>query len=251
MYYKIKEISDISGVSVRMLHYYDKIGLLKPEKVSQAGYRLYTDDNIKKLSQILFYKELGFSLEEIKDIMSSAPSARQEVLRLQLQLLSRKRDKIDALIRAIEKSVASLERGEDINSAHIFTSFDLAEISRNKEQLKKDLMTHLLVSDEDCGSITSEYSSEDWTIVMSGMEKILRKIARNADKGPSAPEIQQLVGEFKEYINDNLMKCDVGTLRTLGTLYVDNPLYRSHMEQYGEDFPEFLKKAIELYAAKA
>lgn len=251
MYYKIKEVADLSGVSVRMLHYYDRIGLLKPEKVTDAGYRLYTDESLKKLSQILFYKELDFSLEEIKDIICSTPASRQEVLKLQLQLLSRKRDKIDALIRAIEKSVASLEEEEDIRDNLIFTPFDLAKISRNKEQLKKDLMTHLFVSEEDCGAKTSEYTSEDWTIVMTGMDNLLRKIADKADKGPSDPEIQQLIGEFKEYINDNLIKCDVGTLKTLGALYVDNPLYRSHMEQYGKDFPEFLKNAIELYAAKA
>lgn len=100
MYYKIKEIADLTGVSVRMLHYYDKIGLLKPENVSQAGYRLYTTDDIKKLSQILFYKELDFSLEEIKEILYSSNADKLEVLKMQQQILTKKQEKIDALLGA-------------------------------------------------------------------------------------------------------------------------------------------------------
>lgn len=247
MYYKIKEITDISGVSVRMLHYYDKIGLLKPESVSQAGYRLYTTDDINRLSQILFYKELDFSLEEIKEIIYSSNSSKLEMLKMQQQILSKKRDKIDALMRAINKSINSLEQGGDTRDPNIFTSLDLAEISRNKEQLKKDLMTHLYISDEDCGAKTSQYSSDDWTIVMSKVDRILNEIAVIAEKGPADTEIQELISKYKEFINNNLTKCDNKTLKILGALYVDNPVYRSYMERYGESFPEFLKNAIDIY----
>jgi len=69
MYYKIKEVSDMVGISVRILHYYDKIGLLKPESTSPAGYRFYTEKDLERLQQVLFFKELEFSLQEIKDII--------------------------------------------------------------------------------------------------------------------------------------------------------------------------------------
>jgi DNA-binding transcriptional MerR regulator len=248
MYYKIKEIADMSGVSVRMLHYYDKIGLLKPENVSQAGYRLYTTDDIKKLSQILFYKELDFSLEEIKEILDSSNADQLEVLKMQQQILTKKREKIDALMGAINKSIISLEQGENPKGLNIFTSLDLVEISRNKDQLKKDLMVHLFPQvDEECGTKTSGYSKDDWTIIMSKMEGILNEIAIRMDKRPETPEIQELIGEFKEFINHNLIRCNNDLLKLLGALYVDNPLYRNYMEQYGENFPEFLKSAIDFY----
>lgn len=248
MYYKIKEIADMSGVSVRMLHYYDKIGLLKPEKVSQAGYRLYTEDDIKKLSQILFYRELDFSLEEIKEILYASSSYKLEVLKMQQQILAKKRDKIDALMNAITKSIASLEQGENPRDPNIFTSLDLIQINRNKEQLKSDLMTHVFVpSDEDCGVKTSKYSKEDWTIIMYRMDSILNKISMKMDKGPADVEVQELLGEFKAFINNNLIKCNDSTLKLLGGLYVDNPLYRSYMEHFGDRFPEFLKSAIDIY----
>lgn len=248
MYYKIKEIADISGVSVRMLHYYDKIGLLKPENVSQAGYRLYTADDIKKLSQILFYKELGFSLEDIKKILCSSNADKLEVLKMQQQILTKKREKIDALLNAINKSIISMELGEEPKDLNIFTSFDLVEISRNKDKLKKDLMVHLFPRvDEECGIKTSNYSKDDWTIIMHKIDGILNEISIRMDKSPHDSEIQELIGKFKEFINHNLIRCDNDLLKILGALYVDNPIYRNYIEQHGKNFPEFLKSAIDFY----
>lgn len=248
MYYKIKEIADISGVSIRMLHYYDKISLLKPSNVSQAGYRLYTNEDAEKLSQILFYRELGFSYKEIKKILAASNTYKIGVLKMQQQILSKNRDKIDALMSAIAKSIISLQKNEHPQNPNIFTSWNLVEISRNKEQLKQDLMTHLFTySDEDCGVKTSQYSKDDWTIAMSKIDTILNKIYEFMDKGPADIEIQQLIGKFQECINNNLIKCDNRTLKVLGNLYVDNPLYKSYIKQYGNAFPEFLKSAIDVY----
>lgn len=248
MYYKIKKVADMSGVSVRMLHYYDKIGLLKPESVSQAGYRLYATDDIKRLSQILFYKELDFSLEEIKEILDSSNADKLEVLKMQQQILTKKREKIDALLCAINKSIVSLEKGENPKGLNIFTSLDMVEISQNKEQLKKDLMVHLFShADEECGVKTSEYTKDDWTIIMSQMDSILNKIAIRMDKSPKNSEVQELIGRFKEFINQNIIRCDNDLLKLLGTLYVDNPIYHNYMEQYGESFLQFIKSAIDYY----
>lgn len=248
MYYKVKEVADISGVSIRMLHYYDKIGLLKPQDVTQAGYRLYTADDIKKLSQILFYKELGFSLDETKEILCSSNTDKLEVLKMQQQILIKKREKIDALLDAINKSIISIELGENPKNINVFTSFDMVEISRNKDQLKKDLMVHLFPHiDEECGIKTSKYSKDDWTIIMSKMDGILNEISIRMDKSPYDSETQELVGRLKEFINHYFIRCDNDLLKILGELYVDNQFYRSHMEQYGKSFPEFLKGAIDFY----
>lgn len=248
MYYKISEVADLSGVSVRMLHHYDKIGLLKPDKVSDAGYRLYTEENIKKLSQVLFYKELDFSLEEIKEILHSSKADKLEVLKMQQRILTKKREKIDALLGAINKSILSLEEGIDPKGINVFTSLDLVEMNRNKDKLKSDLMVHLFpYVDEECGVKTLEYSKEDWTIVMSKMDGILNELSLRMDDSPQNTETQELIGKLKEFVNDNLIRCDNELLKVLGNLYVDNPLYRNHMKQYGEKFPEFLKAAIDYY----
>ena len=84
---RVKEVADLVGISVRTLHYYDEIGLLTPEKTTESGYRLYTDDDLEKLQQILFFKELGFPLKKIKEIINSPSFDRHEALVLQRKML--------------------------------------------------------------------------------------------------------------------------------------------------------------------
>lgn len=91
MPYKVKEVADIAGVSVRTLHYYDEIGLLKPEFTTSTGYRLHTDKNLEKLQQILFFRELQFSLKEIKEIINSPDFDRKRALEAHRKLLIEKR----------------------------------------------------------------------------------------------------------------------------------------------------------------
>lgn len=91
MPYKVKEVADMVGVSVRTLHHYDEIGLLKPESVSPAGYRLYSDHDLEKLQQVLFFKELGFSLQETKVTIDSPDFDRKQALRTHKELLIKKR----------------------------------------------------------------------------------------------------------------------------------------------------------------
>ncbi len=95
---KVKEVADLIGISVRTLHYYDEIGLLSPDKTTEAGYRIYSEKNLETLQQILFFKELGFSLKKIKEILDSPTFERQEALKLQHKMLLEKRSRLDKMI---------------------------------------------------------------------------------------------------------------------------------------------------------
>ena len=101
----VKCVSDLTGVSVRMLHHYDKIGLLTPAKISDSGYRLYDQKNLMELQQILFFKELDFSLEDIKSIIKSPVFDRKKALSKQKELLILKKDRINNLIKLIDKTL--------------------------------------------------------------------------------------------------------------------------------------------------
>ncbi|WP_343096004.1 MerR family transcriptional regulator, partial [Clostridioides difficile] len=104
----VKQVSDLTGISVRALHYYDEIGLLKPNKITDAGYRLYDDESIKTLQQILFFKEIDIPLREVKEIMSSQYFDKVEALKNQKKLLILKRKRLDELIELINQTL----RGE-------------------------------------------------------------------------------------------------------------------------------------------
>ncbi len=121
---KVKEVAELVGVSIRTLHHYDQIGLLSPKEITDSGYRLYSEENLETLQQILFFKELGFTLKEIKKIINSPSFNRQEALILQRKMLIEKRNKVDKMIETIDKTIKHMageiqmtneERFEGIN----------------------------------------------------------------------------------------------------------------------------------------
>ena len=102
---KVKELADLVGISVRTLHYYDEIGLLSPQKSTDSGYRLYSNDDLEILQQILFFRKLDFPLKEIKQIISSSSFDKQEALIKHKKMLVEKRSQIDKLINTVNTAL--------------------------------------------------------------------------------------------------------------------------------------------------
>src|SRR5690625_2729445 len=102
---KVKEVAELVGISVRTLHHYDEIGLLKPSTTTDAGYRLYSQENLETLQQIIFFKELGFPLKEIKSIIYHPSFDRKEALILHKKMLIEKRNRYNQMIHTIDKTI--------------------------------------------------------------------------------------------------------------------------------------------------
>src|SRR5690625_7524428 len=110
---KVKEVAELVGISVRTLHHYDHIGLLKPETTTDSGYRIYSDDNLETLQQILFFRELDFPLKKIKEIIYSSLFNREEALEMHRRMLLKKRSQLDKMIqRSEERRVGKEDREE-------------------------------------------------------------------------------------------------------------------------------------------
>lgn len=127
----VKQVSDLTGISVRMMHHYDKIGLLKPTKLTEAGYRLYDDEALETLQQILFFKELDLPLKEIKEIITSPHFDKMKALKNHKKLIILKRDRLNGLIELINKTL----KGANIMS---FEEFDMSEYYNVLEEFKKE-----------------------------------------------------------------------------------------------------------------
>ena len=124
---KVKEVSQLTGVSVRTLHHYDDIGLLTPDRTKEAGYRLYSDDNLATLQQILFFRELGFSLKKIKELLTSPLFDRAEAFEMQRKMLLEKRRQLDSMINTIEKTIQHGKGERYMTNEEKFKGFDFGD----------------------------------------------------------------------------------------------------------------------------
>ena len=130
----VKEISDLTGISVRTLHYYDEIGLLKPTDKSEAGYRLYDDKALETLQQILFFREFDISLKEIKAVMENPALEKNQILLMQREMLVAKKERIERLIASID----NILRGENRMDFEVFSKSELEDMYNSMEANMSD-----------------------------------------------------------------------------------------------------------------
>jgi len=247
--YKVKEVSNLVGVSVRTLHHYDDIGLLKPEFVTEAGYRLYSDKDLERLQQILFFKELDFTLQEIKDIIESPDFDRKKALSAHKKLLIEKKNRLERLVESIERTMESIEGGMEMSKKEMFDGFDMSEIEKHKEKYAEETKAKYGDSDAYKESVrrTSKYGKDDWAKIMAKGDEIHNKIAANMGKGPSNSTVQEGVAEFRQHITDSYYDCTVEIFSGLGYLYVQDERFTENLDKYKEGYGKFLSEAIHYY----
>jgi phosphoribosylaminoimidazole-succinocarboxamide synthase len=149
MGYTVKVVAEMAGVSVRTLHHYDRIGLLPPAATSPAGYRLYSDADLERLQQVLFFRELGFSLHDVRAIVDSPTFDRAEALRAHRRLLVEQQGRLGRLVALVDRTLASIEKGAPMSNQERFGAFDDAPLRRGKVRDVYDLGdTVLLVASD-------------------------------------------------------------------------------------------------------
>lgn len=249
MSYKIKDVAEMAGVSVRTLHHYDHIGLLKPETVTAAGYRLYTDHDLERLQQVLFFKELGFSLREIKKILDNPQFDRKKALIAQKKLLLEKKKRLEKIIRSVEKTIASMEGGIEMSKEDMFQAFDMSAIEKHQQKYAEEVKQTYGHTDayKESRKKTSKYTKEDWAAIMKEMDAIYKKIADGMDKGPTDPDVQEAVHEWRQHISKNYYECNLEMFRGLGDLYVNDERFTQNIDKYRPGMAAFLREAMHHY----
>jgi DNA-binding transcriptional MerR regulator len=248
MTYKVKEVADWVGVSVRTLHHYDEIGLLQPESVNHAGYRLYTDRELERLQQILFFRELGFSLQEIKAFLDSPDFDRKRALESHKTLLLQKKKRLNDIINTVNQTLQSLEGGNEMSKQEMFEGFDMTPIEEHKKQYSAE--ARLKYGDnvmDESEKKTNAYSKEDWAKIFAKTEAIYAKIIASMDNGPADPQVQKGVGALRQSITDHYYNCTPEIFRGLGDLYVMDERFTANIDKYHEGLAAFLQKAMHYY----
>lgn len=238
---QIKEFAQFAGVSVRTLHYYDEIGLLKPAFVDKStGYRFYDKASLLRMQEILFYRELDFSLKSIQEILSSPNYDKIKALQEQKHLLTLKKERLEKLISAID----SAAKGENIMRA-----FDHSQIDQYKaEAQKKWGKTEAY---QEYTEKTRNHSQSTFQSAAEGLNAVFAEFALCMREGESAESeaAQALVQKLQAFITDNYYTCTKQILSGLGQMYVMDERFRENIDQNGKGTAQFASDAIRHYCA--
>lgn len=240
----VHEVAGQTGISVRTLHYYDEIALLPPSKVTKAGYRLYDDTAIKRLQQIMFYRELGFALKDIKAILDSRSFDESEALEKHRELLLLKRERIDALISLVDRTL----KGEDIMSFREFDEKQIEQVRKKYAQEARERWgeTEAFVQSR---QKTAKYGKEQWKMIDDTAQQIYGKFVAHMGEGPKSAGAQSAVREWQEHITQYFYTCTDEILAGLGAMYVADERFKNNLDAYASGLAQFMSEAIQIYCS--
>ena len=276
----VKEISDLTGISVRALHYYDEIGLLKPTAKSSAGYRLYDDKSLEILQQILFFRELDFPLKEIKDMLGKSSLETDRVLQMQRALLIAKKERLERLIAHIDRILTG---GQTMN----FEAFSKAELKKLYQTMIENMTAEQKAeflerygnvetgrekflekaeteaAQQNFQKVVEWYGGEEKAMNASKnakgtesiqdyqkqLDEIMRKLAEKKEESVDSPEVTVLMEEYDSVVKEMFQMDDASRIMLdMAASYRSNPEIQAVQdEMYGEGVTVFLAKVMEAF----
>jgi DNA-binding transcriptional MerR regulator len=255
MSYTVKQLADLAGVSPRTLHYYDQIGLLRPEKVARNGYRFYSDPAMLRLQQILFFKELGFSLEEIREILDRPGFNVRQALQLHKVGLQERLERLKRLIATVDKTILNLEGAYPMKKKQYFEAFSEEKQQRYEQEIRQRYGDKAFEGVHDWNSYSAEQKAAiqaESEAIYGDLAAILEQAGINAplpELGAESPEIQAaqpVIARWHQHLR-YFYDPSVERLRGLSQLYCEHPDFRATFTQIHPALPEFMKLAIGVY----
>lgn len=239
----VNEVSKLSGVSIRSLHHYDKIGLLPATEVTAAGYRLYDDKALERLQMILLFKELQFPLKEITTILDNPEFDRSKALEQQIKLLELRKEHLENLID-LARGIKMI--GVQKMSKMSFDAFDTRKIDEYAAQAKASWGTTDAYKEFEKKS--AGRSREEEQVLGVQMMEIFAEFGKIRNKKPESEEAQALVKKLQNYITEHYYTCTDEILESLGQMYAGGGDMTSNIDEYaGEGTAVFANEAIEAY----
>lgn len=235
----VNEVSRLTGISVRALHHYDAIGLLPPTRVTEAGYRLYDDEALRRLQAILLFRELQFPLKEIKAILASPSFDPTDALDAQIRLLEMQRDRLNGII-----SLARKIRKEGVVTID-FHAFDKTEIDQYAAEAKTRW------GDTPAYAEFAARPAKNTQQAAEQLMNILAGIGAMKQQSPDSPAVQQQIAALQQHISASFYTCTHEILSGLGEMYVADDRFRQNIDKAGgEGTAAFVRDAIRCFVQK-
>ena len=239
----VKKVSDLTGVSVRTLQYYDKIGLLSPTELTDAGYRMYDDTALERLQQILLFRELEFPLKEIKAILDSPNFDSKKALSQQIELLELKKQHLENLINFARGIKMIGVRAVD------FSAFDRTKMDEYAKKAREQWSD--TVAYKEFIEKTKDRTQEEDAFLAEGFISLFVEFGTMKNESPDSDKVQLQVKKIQDYITEHLYTCTNTILASLGKMYAGGGELTDNIDNScGNGTAAFVAKAIEYYCAK-
>jgi MerR family transcriptional regulator, thiopeptide resistance regulator len=245
----VGEVAAMAGVTVRTLHHYDRIGLLSPSGRSAAGYRLYAPDDLDRLHQVLLYRELGFSLEDVAALLADDADPEAH-LRRQRALLRDRLDRTQQMVAAVEKEMEARAMGMSLTPEEKFEVFG----EFDPDQYEEEVQERWGETDAYAQSKrrTSSYTKEDWVRIKQEGEDVEARFAAALQAGVPADSEQamDIAEEHRQQISRNFYDCPPDMHAGLGQMYVQDERFAAHYEQRAAGLAQYVSTAVQANAAR-
>jgi DNA-binding transcriptional MerR regulator len=237
-------------VSVRTLHHYHQIGLLEPSGQTPSGYRRYADEDLDRLQRVLFYRELGFPLDEIMTVLADPATDPLAHLRRQHGLLTQRVQRLQAMVTAVERAMEAVKMGINLTPEERFEVFgehDPAQYAEEVEQRWGDTEAYRQSQQR-----ASRYTKDDWVRIKEAGADLNRRLAEAMTGGVPADSEQamDLAEEHRRSINDTFYDCGYEMHRGLAAMYLADPRFTQNYENLAPGLAQYLHDAILANAAR-
>lgn len=245
MVYTVKQLADMAGVSPRTLHYYDQIGLLEPSSYSDNGYRQYRADDLLRLQQILFYKELGLSLKQIEEVIGKQDFDLLQALDAHKAALEKRVGRLNTLIETVEATILHIKGELPMSNKGLFQGFSEEQQKEYEAEAMEKYDPKLVKQSQ---RRWKNYSDEQKRSVRAEGDAIFQTILAHIDEGPQSPAVQEQAAAYHRYIHTNFYDCSYETIGGLGQMYVEDARFRAKFDELDPKMAEFVRDAFAHYA---
>jgi DNA-binding transcriptional MerR regulator len=245
-FWTVRELARLAGVSVRTLHYYDEIGLLSPARRSENGYRQYSRDDLLRLQQILFYRELGLPLKEIACLLAAPDFNPLQALQVHRAGLLAQRQRLETLLRTVENTIRYLEGAIPMTPEQIFEPFSEKEQAAYAREAEGRYDPQVVRASQ---KRWQAYGKEKQAEILAEGNRIYADLVAAMPQGPASPAVQALVARWHRHI-EYFWSPEPQQLLGLAQLYGQDERFRKKFTALHPDLPAFFLQAVQIYVEK-
>jgi len=249
MEYTVQKLSRMAGISTRTLRYYDEIGILRPARINSSGYRIYGTSQVDTLQQILFYRELGISLDNIKDIITNSSFDSAEALKEHLGKLLSKKEQLEILIANVEKTIAASEGRISMSDKEKFEGFKQKMIDENEEKYGSEIREKYgKETINESNKKMKNMTKDEYEKIQKLSEEVNEALRLAFENGDPAGELSQKACELhKEWLLKFWPKYSKEAHMGLAQMYVDDERFTKYYDKIAPGCAVFLRDAMRIY----